>query len=185
GAYVALMASGGPRGLSGAGSFFLLLGGGFVLTYLIGMRPAAVWPLFPAVVLICLGLLLFGWASMAPVASFAWIVGYWPAVLVLIGLWLLFRDHIPAHLRAPVATVGGIALVGYGILAAFASIASTGPLARPSFFANFGGAPFNDEIALDQPIAAGQTFTVTNSSGKTTIHGGGGSGVQLIAKPHL
>ena len=74
GAYVALMASGGPRGLSGAGSFFLLLGGGFVLTYLIGMRSAAVWPLFPAAVLICLGLLLFGWASMATgtSASSAW-----------------------------------------------------------------------------------------------------------------
>jgi len=184
GAYVALMASGGPRGLSAAGSFFLLLGGGFVLTYLIGMRSAAVWPLFPAAVLICLGLLLFGWASMAPVASFAWIVNYWPAVLVVLGVWVLFRDQLPAGARAPVATLGGITLLGYGVLAAIASVASAGTLARPGFMSNFGGTPFNDEITLDQPIAAGQSFSVANSSGRTVIHGGSGSGVHVIARRH-
>ncbi|HET6316919.1 MAG TPA: DUF4097 family beta strand repeat-containing protein [Chloroflexota bacterium] len=184
GCYVVVLEMGAPRGASAAGAFFLLLGGGFVLTYLIGMRPHAVWPLIPAAVLICLGLLLFGWASMVPVASFAWIVNYWPVVLVLLGLWLLFRDKLPTEVRAPVATVGGIALLGYGILAAIASVASAGTLARPWFMPTFGGAPFNDEITLDQPMA-GQTFTVTNTSGRTVIHGGSGTGVHVIARRHF
>ncbi len=184
GCYVVVLETSAPRGASAAGAFFLLLGGGFVLTYLIGMRPHALWPLIPAAVLICLGLLLFGWASMVPVASFAWIVNYWPVVLVLLGLWLLFRDHLPAEVRAPVATVGGIALLGYGILAAIASVTSAGTLGRPWFMPNFGGTPFNDEITLDQPIPTGQTFTVTNTSGRTVIHGGSGTGVHVIARRH-
>ena len=183
GSYVALMETAAPRGMASAATFFLLFGGGFVLAYLIGMRPAAVWPLFPAAALICLGLLLFGWASMAPVASFAWIVGYWPIVLVLFGLWLLFRDQLPVGLRAPIASIGGIALLGYGILAALASVASAGSLAQPGFLFHFG-TPYSDEITLDQPIDAGQTFTVNNATGRTVIHGGSGSGVHVIARLH-
>src|SRR5215216_1876201 len=69
GAYVALQQTSRPSGTESAGWFFLLLGGGFVLSYLIGMRPAVLWPLFPAAALICLGLVLFGWASLGPIAS--------------------------------------------------------------------------------------------------------------------
>src|SRR5205085_3310891 len=99
------------------------------------------------------------------------IIGYWPIVLVLLGLWLLFRDQLPVDMRAPVATIGGIALLGYGVLAAVASVASAGTLARPGFMANFGSPPFSDEITLDQPLIAGQTFTLSNTSGRTVIHG--------------
>src|SRR5205823_2785644 len=103
------------------------------------------WPLFPAAVLIALGLILFGWTSAAPVASLAWIVAYWPAVLVALGVWLLFKDHLPAVVRRPIAMFGGIALLGYGVLAALASVAAAGSLARPDFMTNFGGsAPFSD-----------------------------------------
>jgi hypothetical protein len=171
--------------LQSASWFFLLLGGGFVLTYLVGMRPAAVWPLFPAAVLICLGLVLLGWASLEPVAALSWIVGYWPAALVLVGLWLLFRDYIPPAARAPVATVGGIALLGYGILAAIASVAAAGNLTNPGFMARFGGTPFNDEITLERPIAAGETFTVTNPNGRTVIQGRDGSTVRVLARRHF
>src|SRR3979411_3222214 len=79
----------------GGGLFFVCLGLGFALVYLIGLRPTAVWPLFPATVLIGLGLLLFGVASFGALAQLGWIVAYWPVVLVVLGVWLLLRDHLP------------------------------------------------------------------------------------------
>src|SRR3982074_3470713 len=120
------------QGMRGGGPFFVILGLGFTLIYLIGSRPGAVWPLCPATVMIGLGLVLFGAASFGALASVSWIVAYWPAVLVLFGLWLLFRDHLPQQARRPLATLGGIALLLYGILAAAASIATAGcPRAPP------------------------------------------------------
>ncbi|HEY3061052.1 MAG TPA: DUF4097 family beta strand repeat-containing protein [Chloroflexota bacterium] len=179
GSYVSLTALIGSGPLPNSGWFFLLLGLGFVLVYVLGMRPPAIWPLFPATVLIGLGLILFGWASAAPLASFAWLASYWPAVLVLVGVWLLFREQLPAALRQPVATLGAILVLGYGLLVAIASVAAAGTLVTPDF--NFGVAPFNDTITLDQPIAAGDTFHVTNSSGRTTIRVGTGDTVHVVA----
>ena len=54
------------------------------------------------------------------------------AALVLVGFWLLFRDHLPAAVRRPVATFGGIALLAYGLLAAVASVAAAGSFAAPT-----------------------------------------------------
>src|SRR4030081_975775 len=102
----------------GPGLFFILLGLGFYLVYLMGMGPAAVWPLFPATILVGLGVVLFGVSWLGPLAGFSWIVAYWPVVLVLVGVWLLFRDHLPVSPRRALATLGGLALLGYGLLAA-------------------------------------------------------------------
>jgi hypothetical protein len=169
------------QGLRGGGPFFVILGLGFTLIYLIGSRPGAVWPLFPATVMIGLGLVLFGAASFGALASVSWIVAYWPAVLVLLGLWLLFRDHLPVQARRPLATLGGVALLVYGILAAAASMATAGTMARTGF-ASFGAPPFAETITLDQPIAAGQTFNVNNPSGRTTIHANpSASNVHVVA----
>jgi hypothetical protein len=185
GCYVSLQEMVGTQPLQNSGWFFVLLGLGFVATYLIGMRPSAVWPLFPATVLIVLGLILFGWTSAAPIASFAWIASYWPAVLVLVGLWLLFRDHLPVAVRQPVATFGGIVLLAYGLLAGMATVAAAGTFARPNFTFNFGSAPYTDTVALAQPISAGETFNVTNTSGRTTVRVGGAGNVQVNATRHF
>jgi hypothetical protein len=181
GTYISLQDLQTFQAVRGGGPFFVLLGLGFALVYLIGLRPGAVWPLFPAGVLIGLGLVLFGAASFGALASLSWIVAYWPVALVLLGLWLLFRDHLPLAARRPIATLGGLALLAYGILAAAASMATAGTTARGGL-ANFGAAPFADSVTLDSPIAAGQTFTVNNSNGRTTIHGGtGSSSVHVVA----
>src|SRR5439155_528479 len=82
------------------------------------------------------GLVVFGAASFGALASLSWIVAYWPAVLVLLGVWLLFRDHLPIAARRPIATLGGLALLAYGILAAAASMATAGTQGRTGF-ANF------------------------------------------------
>src|SRR5439155_4872044 len=146
----------------------------------------AVWPLFPAVVLIGLGLLLFGVASFGALASVGWIVGYWPIVLVVLGVWLLVRDQLPLAARRPIATLGGLALLAYGILAAAASMATAGTLARTGLGANFGRSPFAETVTLDSPIAAGQTLSVNNSDGRTTIHGGSSSSnVHVVATKHF
>jgi hypothetical protein len=165
--------------------FFVLLGSGFVLVYLIGLEPAAIWPLFPAAVLIGLGLLLFGVASLGMLASLSWIVAYWPMALVLLGVWLLFRDHLPVTLQRPIATLGGVLLLGYGILAAAASVAAGGSLARTGFVNSFSQAPFSDSMTLDQPIVGGQTFTVDNPNGRTSIAAGSGSNVHVVATRHF
>ncbi len=126
GTYVSLHDMQGPRFVQGGGWFFVLLSLGFGLVYVIGLRPSAVWPLFPATVLLGLAMVLFGIGSLGVLASMSWIVAYWPVALVLLGLWLLFRDELPLPLRRPIATLGGIALLAYGILAAAASVAASG-----------------------------------------------------------
>src|SRR5438876_874586 len=83
--------------------------------------------------------------------------------LVLVGVWLMFRDHMPVEARRPIATFGGLALLAYGLLAAAASVAAGGSVAQTGFAPSFGSSPFNDSITLDQAITPGQTFTVSNS----------------------
>lgn len=175
----------GLRGMSSAGLFFVLLGLGFAAVYVIGLRPAEIWPLFPAVILVGLGLVLLGASWIGPLASLSWITAYWPVALVLLGAWLLLREAIPAPVRRPMATLGGLALLVYGILAAAASVAAGGALSRTGIAPGSGSAPFADTITLDQPISAGQTLTVANTSGSTTIHGGDGQTVHVVASRHF
>jgi len=184
GAYISLQDLSGLRAFQGAGAFFVLLGVGFALTYAIGLRPWAIWPLFPATVLVGLGLALLGISALGALASLSWIAAYWPAALVLLGVWLLLRDSLPAPARRPIATLGGLALLAYGILAAAASMATGGALARTGGSPGFGPAPFADTVTLEAPIAAGQAFVVDNSSGNTTIHAGRGSTIHVEAARH-
>jgi hypothetical protein len=184
GTYLSLHDAQGPRQLQGGGWFFALLGLGFGLVYLIGLRPSAVWPLFPAAILLGLSLVLFGVGSLGVLASMSWIIAYWPLALVLLGLWLMFRDHLPLPLRRPIATLGGLALLAYGVLAAAASVATGGELARTDLAAGFGSSPFAETITLDAPITAGQTFNVDNSSGPTTVRAGTSSNVHVVATKH-
>lgn len=174
------------RGIGGAGLFFVLLGLGFVLVYAIGLRPGAVWPMFPGVILVALGLVLLGVSTLAPLASFSWIAAYWPLALVLLGVWLLFRDTLPAPMRRPLGTLGGLALLAYGLLAAAASVAAGGTLERSGVVPGFDTPPFADVITRDAPLSAGQTFTVTNSNGATSIHGSSsGSTVRVSTTRHF
>ncbi len=173
------------RGISSGGLFFVLLGLGFAAVYVIGLRPATIWPLFPAVILVGLGLVLLGAASLGPLASLSWITSYWPVALVLLGGWLLVRELIPAPVRRPIATLGGLALLAYGILAAAASVAAGGALARTGIAPGFGTAPFADTIERNEPIAAGQTLTITNTNGPTIVHGGDSDTVHVVASRHF
>jgi hypothetical protein len=173
------------RGISSGGPFFVLLGLGFAAVYVIGLRPAAIWPLFPALILVGLGLVLLGAASLGPLASLSWITSYWPVALVLLGVWLLLREALPAPVRRPIATIGGLALLAYGILAAAASVAAGGALARTGIAPGFGSAPFADTIERTEPISAGQTLTISNTNGPTIVHGGDGDSVHVLASRHF
>lgn len=187
GAYISLQDLSGLRSsaFQGAGAFFVLLGLGFALTYAIGLRPWAIWPLFPATILVGLGLALLGISALGALSSLSWIAAYWPAALVLVGVWLLLRDSLPPPARRPIATLGGLALLAYGILAAAASMATGGALARAGGSPGFGGpAPFVDTVMLEAPIAASQTLVIDNSSGHTTIHAGSGSTIHVEAARH-
>jgi hypothetical protein len=172
------------RGVSSGGLFFVLLGLGFLLIYAAGLRPVAIWPLFPAAILIGLGLVLLGVASLGPLASLSWLAAYWPVALVLLGVWLLLREVLPPQVRRPIATLGGLGLLAYGVLAAAASVANGGNLAQTSVAPAFVSPPFGDTLNLDAPIAAGQTFTVNNDNGSTTIRGGSGPDVHVVATRH-
>jgi hypothetical protein len=181
GAYVGLHDVQDLRPTQGPGLFFVLFGLGFALVYLIGGRPEAVWPMFPAAIFLAFGLIAFGVTSLAPLAAFGWMVSYWPAALVLVGLWLLFRDQLPAAMRRPIATVGGLALLAYGILAAAASMATGGTLARTGLAATFSTSPFADTVTLDAPLSDGQTLAVNNPNGRTTIRGSSRINVHVVA----
>jgi putative adhesin len=185
GAYIVIHDVSGAQGLSSSGLFFVLLGLGFALVYVAGLRPIAIWPLFPAVILVALGLLQLGVASLGPLASWSWIAAYWPLALVLLGVWLLLRESLPSPVRAPIATFGGLALLAYGIVAAAASVAAGGALERAGVPPALDAGQFADTITLEQPISPNGTFTVTNSSGSTTIHGGSGTNVRVVANRHF
>jgi hypothetical protein len=182
GAYVSLQAAQTtPRPIQSGGWFFVLLGAGFVVVYVAGLRPARVWPLFPATLLVGLGLVLFGFTVLSPLASLAWIVAYWPVALVLLGLWQLFHQHLPAQIRGPLAVLGGVGLLIYGLVAAAASVANAGALARTGLEPAFGPSPFADTVSLAPPLHAGQTLHIENSSGRTTVRSAGVDGVSVTA----
>jgi hypothetical protein len=185
GAYVSTQASQNARGIGGSGLFFVMLGLGFALIYVVGLRPAAIWPLFPAAVLVGLGVILLGVSSLAPLASLSWIAAYWPVALVLLGGWFLLRESLPVPLRRPIATLGGWALLVYGVVAAVTSVAAGGTLARAGFTPGLGASPFADTVTLETSLDAGQTFTVNNPNGRTSIHGGSGTGVHVVATRHV
>jgi hypothetical protein len=92
GSYISLqdLLGPGPDVGNGGGWFLILLGLGFGLVYLIGMRPAAVWPLFPGAVLVALGVLQLAGSAVRTLAPFSWLA-YWPALLVIAGAWLLLQ----------------------------------------------------------------------------------------------
>jgi Toastrack DUF4097 len=176
-----------PNGLSSSGMFFAMLGLGFGLVYVVGMRPASIWPLFPAVILVGLGIVQLGVASLGPLASWAWIAAYWPVALILLGAWLLLRESVPPPLRTPIATVGGLALLVYGIVAAAASVAAGGALERAGVGVapGVGAGQFADTLTLEQPIPPNGAFIVSNASGSTIIRGGAGSTVRVVASSHF
>jgi hypothetical protein len=66
-------------------------------------------------------------------------------------------------------------------LAAASTVAAGGTLARTGFAPGFGSSPFADTVTLDAPITAGQTFSVNNSSGRTTIHTGSSPNIHVVA----
>lgn len=176
------------------GWFFILLGLGFVAVYIIGLRPAAIWPFFPAAALIGFGALLEGLVAAWPLAALAWVASYWPLALIAVGLWLLVRDWLPAGARRPVAVLGIVALIVYGIIAVASTIAAqagpyagpyAGPLPRPWIgLPGFGRAPLTDTITLTAPIATGETLRISNPNGRTVVRAGQGAEVRVVATRH-
>lgn len=173
------------------GWFFVLLGLGFLAVYLIGLRPTAVWPLFPAAILSVFGLILLGVVDLSRLAQFAWLVVYWPLILVVVGLWLLVRDRLPRRLRQPLAAVGVMALILYGALAVSATVAAGArpigaDLGRVQIGLPLSGTPPSMEtIDLAAPIAPGETLRVVNTSGFTSIQPGSGDEVRVVATKHF
>jgi hypothetical protein len=70
------------------------------------------------------------------------------------------------------------------MLAAASTVAAGGTLARTGVAPGFGSSPFADTVTLDAPISSGQTFSVNNSGGRTTIQTGGGPDVHVVATKH-
>jgi hypothetical protein len=188
GAYVALDEVGALPGNNG-GWFFILLGLGFVAVYLFGLRPAAVWPFFPAAALIAFGALTEGFVSAWPLASLAWLASYWPLVLVAVGVWLLLRDRLPPAIRQPLAALGAAALIIYGVIAVAGTFAATaGPFDGPMPNVNVGiglpglGGPVTTETQMLQaPVAAGEVVRISNPNGRTVVRAGSGGEARVTA----
>jgi hypothetical protein len=163
----------------GGGWLFVMLGAGFLLTYVLGWRLGAVWPFFPAAALAAFGALVGGWVDAAWLAPYAVLAPYWPLVLVTIGAWLLLRDYVPAPARRPIAIVGTLALILYGVLAIGGTIAAemapTAAPARPVItLPGLVGPRVVDTVTLTAPLADGATLRVINSSGQTSVRPGNG-----------
>jgi hypothetical protein len=174
GAFVGLTESRTIFGDQAGGLFFVCLGLGFVAAYIIGGRPAAVWPFFPAAALVAFGLLMQGWLLGLAVDQWWWLSQYWPLALVLVGAWLLVRPWIPPAARAPLAILGVTVLVVFGLLVAASGVARVGaPVARMM------GPPLQDTQVLTAPLQG--ALQVNNVSGRTTLRASTGSEVRVEA----
>ncbi|MCC6627594.1 MAG: DUF4097 family beta strand repeat protein [Chloroflexi bacterium] len=172
----------------GGGWFFMMLGAGFLLTYVLGWRLGAVWPLFPAAALAIFGALIGDWVDVAWLASYAVLAPNWPLVLVIIGGWLLLRDLVPAPARRPIAILGTLVLIVYGGLAVGGTIAAAvAPAiasARPVIvFPGLVGPRVTTTVTLAAPMADGATLRVANTSGRTSVRRGSGD-VRVTAMVH-
>jgi hypothetical protein len=130
GAFVSLSDTGAFAGRENGGMFFIMLGLGFALSYIIAASPANVWPIVPAAALIGFGLFLQGFLLGWPLERLVWLAGYWPLALVAVGVWLLVRDRVPAAWRAPLVLLGASALILVGFLVAAAGVISVATLAH-------------------------------------------------------
>lgn len=169
------------------GWFFLLLGLGFLAVYLIGARPGAIWPLFPAAVLAGVGLVLQAGPTLGWLAGLSWLIAYWPVALILIGVWLIVRGLLPPALARILGVLGLALLVLYGVVAVAAAVAAPGgPEVGP---ARIGlpwlGAAQTDTVTLSAPLGSGQLLRTVNTSGRTTIRAGGAGAVRVTAVRHF
>ncbi|MBI3967002.1 MAG: DUF4097 family beta strand repeat protein [Chloroflexi bacterium] len=177
---------------------FVLLGLGFIAVYVLGWRASAIWPLFPATALIGLGLTTLGWDSVLPIDSLSSLAAFaslWPIVLALAGLWLLVRDRLapPARRLLLLASSGLLALlVVVGVAGALAVAASAidRNVGRNLGFSLNGRGPndvtvnggsLSETVTLEAPIGTGGTFRLLSSNGRTTIRGGTGSSIRVVA----
>jgi len=162
----------------------VLLALGFVAVYVIGWRPTAIWPFFPALALGTIGLLFLGSPVLRPLAAYAWIAIYWPAVLVVLGLWILARAYLPTAIRRPFELLALTAIIVYGVVAFAASIAASAAVLTPGFDSSFGSsAPWTTAgqptITLNAPLGASGALRIVNpTGGSTTVRGGDRSDVQ-------
>ena len=76
-------------------ALFVGLGGVFFLLYLLGQRRQLWWALIPGSVLVLFGLILFS----ASRGGQNFVLSWWPALLPLLGLWLIWRATRPPSSR--------------------------------------------------------------------------------------
>jgi putative adhesin len=178
-------------GPAAGGSFFIFLGLGFVASYLIAARPAAVWPVVPGLVLIGFGVVIQTAMMGVPMGQFWWLAQYWPIAVVAVGVWLLARDRMPEAARTPVAIVGGTALVLIGLLVAAAGMSSVASgyagMPMPMFrtVPGFGAPTFQDSLVLTAPATSINAVQVANTSGQTSVRRGTASEIRVQATRHF
>jgi hypothetical protein len=165
------------------GWFFLMLALGFAAVYVIGARPSQIWPFFPAAALAMFGILLLGQENLEPFARFADYGKYWPVALIAVGGYLLAREYLPRELRKPLALIGTIGLVLYGLLVL------AGGLAKSDFrlgdLPSVGFAPITRVENQSASLGAGELVRINNVSGRTTVQTGAVGAVQVQATKHL
>lgn len=74
--------------------FFIFSGLGFLLIYILGFlkKKSPKWPLLPACFLIGIGIYEeLQRAGLIPYGIFKEILKYWPVILIIIGLYLIFK----------------------------------------------------------------------------------------------
>ena len=166
------------------GWFFLMLALGFVVVYVIGARPAMLWPFFPAAAMAAIGLLLLGTTRLDAFAPYLWLGAYWPLTLVAVGLWLLVRGYLPEWVRTPLALVGVLALLLYGLVILAAGLANA-DITSGDLRTLGARTPYTETVTLTQPIGPNDTFRVGNVSGRTEIRPGPTGQVRVEATKHL
>lgn len=195
GSFVWLTETGAVKEPGAGGTFFVLLGLGFLAAYAIAARPEAVWPILPGTVLIAFGGFLQGALFGVPVDRVWWLAPYWPVSLLVLGAWLLIRDQLPVAMRAPVAVIGASVLILIGLLVVAAGLSTLGgPYARtglpmpwaPMFqgMPAFGNPPLVDTVTVSAPAGVADSIRVVNTSGSTVVRSISGSDVRVLATRH-
>ena len=164
--------------------FFVILGIGFLAIYPLGRRWDHLWPVVVGLIMVASGLLML-YAAVLPVNWQQWLAlaQWWPALLVLLGLWLLVRQYLPTGVRKAGGAI--FALLVFGSVALLAVSAGIVAAGGSSFNLGTGwGTEYTDQVERELEAPPEGQVVVTADIGRVTVHPTNTSVVRVVATKH-
>lgn len=137
----------------GAAGFIISVAGGFYLAWVLGLifniPSVRWWPIVPGSLLLALGAVVYTAKMGKPLVDAA--VDWWPALLAIMGVYLLFHARLRARLAVddetstiPTGVAGGLAVGSTGVTHPTPAVQPAAGAAHPSGAPQPTGRPLSD-----------------------------------------